>query len=290
MQKRPIVTYALIATMFCFTAHSSVHNAVSGADKAYEVRAVFADMTSQASGGSRFDVVSYDDSHISMLYDDSNIAMPCEDSHSVIVWLDAGHGGIDVGTYVTLDGDGTRIYEKDITLAIVLKVYELFAESEANIQIFLTRADDIYIHRHDRPLLWNYTEYMIAKADLVVSVHVDFYEGRTAQAVSGIQVNYYHNNLVNTGRIDITGAAFAQILQDHLIRETGARDRAIRGDRRFVIPAYSTMPAVVIEAGFMSNDDELLKLQTEVYQRLIAIAIYNGIVDATRFPRVDIAN
>lgn len=206
--------------------------------------------------------------------------VPYVDMDSVIVWLDAGHGGFDVGTYVVLDECGTVINEKDITLAIVLKVYELFQKSDSGVNVFLSRADDSYVNIHDRPLLWNYNN--TAKADLVVSVHVDFYEGPTAQTVSGIQVNYYQNNANNTGRVDITNRQFAQILQDNLVHETGARDRFVRGDRGFIIPANSTMPAVLIETGFMSNNDELSKLMTEEYRMSIATAIYNSIVEAIR--------
>ena len=282
MQKKPKIVYVIIAVMLCLAVLSSVFNVDRKPGRINEVHAVFANIALQAHERGKSSTMFYKSSYIAMFYEDSCVAMPYKDNFSAVVWLDAGHGGVDVGTYVTLDESGTRVYEKDITLAIVLKVYKLFAHSNSNVRIFLTRADDIYIHRHDRPLLWNYTEYMVAKADLVVSVHVDFYEGRTAQYVSGIQVNYYQNNLSNTGRINITGETFAQILQDHLINETGARDRSIRGDRRFVIPTYSTMPAVVIEAGFMSNDEELLKLQTAEYRMAIATAIYNGIVDAVR--------
>jgi len=192
-----------------------------------------------------------------------------------IIWLDAGHGGFDVGTYAVING--LRVYEKDITLAIVLKAYELLQESNL-VQVFLTRTDDSYVNLANRPTLWNESN-----ADLVVSVHVDFYDGSTAQAVSGIQVNYCQNKAYNTGRINIIDAQFAQIMQNQLISRTGARDRHIRGDREFVIPTDSTMPTVLIEAGFMSNRNELAKLLTPNYQMLIATAIYNGILEAIEF-------
>jgi len=207
---------------------------------------------------------------------------PYRDRYDRIVWLDAGHGGFDTGTYV-VRGD-TRIYEKDITLDIILMVYEMFQRSNSGVRAFLTRADDSHVSLSTRTNLWNDTEYMIAKADLVVSVHVDYYEGSTAQTVSGVQVNYYRNQLGNTGRVDITNGQFAQILQDHLVNETGARDRQIRGDRGFNIPEGSSMPAVLIETGFMSNSEELAKLLTDEYRRSIARAIYNGIVEAFGYP------
>jgi len=274
MQIKSTSIYALIVAKLCFIFFLSTYNIGIKTDKTNDTTTIYAIMVLQTYVSSDTDA---------MPYKGRNIPAPQEDCNNIIVWLDAGHGGVDAGTYVTLDEYGTRIYEKDIVLAIVLKAYELFAQSDAEVQVFLTRADDSYVHRHDRILLWNYTDYTIAKGDLVVSVHVDFYEGRTAQAVSGIQVNYYQNNHENTGRIDITQRELAQVLQDHLIYKTGARDRDIRGDRRFVIPTYSTMPAVIIEAGFMSNNDELSKLITAEYQMLIAMAIYYGVVEAMGF-------
>ena len=211
--------------------------------------------------------------------------LPYRDTYPKIVWLDAGHGDRDTGTYVTLNG--ARIYEKDIALDIVLRVYELFRQSDSSVKAFLTRADDSHIRLAHRPNLWNDTPYMVAKAELVVSVHVDYYEGATAQTVSGIQVNYYSNQAQNTGRVDITSGQFAQILQNHLVNETGARDRNTRGDRGFVLLAESTMPAVLIETGFMSNSAELAKLLTETYRMSIARGIYEGIVEAFGFPQVD---
>jgi N-acetylmuramoyl-L-alanine amidase len=193
-------------------------------------------------------------------------------THDKIVWLDAGHGGIDGGTQGTVDG--VTYFEKDIALNIVLMVHEMFENSDSGVTAFLLRDKDEYVHWGERPAIWN------DSADLTVSVHLDFFEGESAQQVSGVQVNFFDDGSGTTGRLNITRSHFAQILQDHLVRETGARDRRIRGDREFTVCVRSTMPAVLIEAGFMSNDAELRLLVTDDYQRSIARAIYNGIVEA----------
>ena len=202
------------------------------------------------------------------------------DIYDMIVWLDAGHGGIDGGTSAMLNG--IMYLEKDIALDIVLMTYELFNESTSGIKAMLSRSEDVFIHRSERVPLWN------DSADLVVSVHIDFYEGVTAPYVYGIQVNFDGNfdEAGNTSRININAEQFAQIMQNHLVQETGARDRQIRGNRNFIICAESTMPALLIETGFMSNQAELALLVTEAYQRQIAVAIYNAIVEAFTFPRV----
>jgi len=202
-----------------------------------------------------------------------NAGLTLRERYSKIVWLDAGHGGIDGGTSAM--HNGVMYLEKDIALNIVLMVYEMFEQSDSGIKAFLTRSSDIFVPLHDRPKMWN------DSADLVVSVHVDYYEGPTAHQVSGVQVNYY--DTVNTGRVNLTNAQFAQIIQDHLVQETGARDRRIRGDRAFIVCSHSTMPALLVETGFMSNPEELALLVTQEYQRQIAFAIYNAIVEAFEF-------
>lgn len=40
-----------------------------------------------------------------------------------------------------------------------------------------------------------------------------------------------------------------------------------------------TVPAVLVECGFLSNPDEAAKLNTSVYQQNMAAAIYNGLID-----------
>jgi len=201
-----------------------------------------------------------------------------QEDNYIIVWLDAGHGGEDPGTYTFVDGQ--RIYEKDIALEIVLMTYALFNESDSQIRIYLTRNDDSHMFARYRINQWNQTPYTIAKADLVVSIHADYYEGRTAQSVYGIRSFYNQDNRSNTGRVNITAAQFAQTLQDHLITETGARCRGINGNRGLLIPTYSTMPAILIEVGFLSHQEELAQLMTSEYRQLIARALYDGIVAA----------
>jgi len=206
-----------------------------------------------------------------------NVELTLRERYSKIVWLDAGHGGNDGGTDAI--HNGTKHFEKDIVLNIVLMVYEMFNQSDSGIKALLTRSDDTGIPFSERPELWNDV------ADLVVSVHADYYEGPTSHQVCGIQVNYYGNNSVNTGRVNLTNSQFAQIMQNHLVAETGARDRRIRGDRAFTVCARSTMPALLIETGFMSNPNELALLVTEEYQLQLATAIYNAIVEAFGFIR-----
>jgi len=205
-----------------------------------------------------------------------NTATTLREQYGMIVWLDAGHGGIDGGTSGTLN-DVTHL-EKDLTLDIVLMVHEMFENSNSGVKAFLSRSYDETIRPENRPLRWN------DSADLVVSVHIDYYEGPTAQQVTGVQVLFADSEDNCTSRVNITSRQFAQVVQDHLVAETAARDRGIRNVYNLIIGTHSSMPVVLIESGFMSNQEELALLVTREYQMTIATAIYNAIVEAFSFP------
>ena len=197
-----------------------------------------------------------------------------------IVWIDAGNGGGDVGPIGVLDG--VNQYGKDITLAIALKVYDLFDASEAGVRAFLSRSADVTLPVAERPDIWN--DY----ADLVVSIHLNGFGGENPQYVGGFLVNYDQNKEVNTGRFNVTDRRFAQIMQTHLRREIvplGARDRGVSGYNNLRINTHSTMPSVLVNAGFVTNPAELALLITEDYQMSIAQAIYGAVVQAFGYPR-----
>ena len=76
--------------------------------------------------------------------------------------IDAGHGGSDIGA------QGAISKEKDITLAVTLKVGRIFADSMKNVQIIYTRTTDDYPSLVDRHEMANK-----ASADLFVAIHVN---------------------------------------------------------------------------------------------------------------------
>ena len=207
------------------------------------------------------------------------VSPTARDRYDKILWLDAGHGGIDGGTSAL--HNGVMYLERDIVLDITMMAYEMFQNSDSGIKVFLLReTNDFYMQARYRPAVWNDT------ADFVVSVHLNFFPHENdviQQSVCGIEV-FYYNTGVNTGRFDVANDRFAQIMMNHLVRETGARDRSIRSriypEITLAIPTGSTMPAVIVEAGYMSNRDELALLVTVEYQMRIARAIYSGVREA----------
>lgn len=188
------------------------------------------------------------------------------EKYDKIVALDAGHGGDDEGAVVN------GIKEKDINRAVVEKVYELLEKSDTGIKPYLIRTGDETVHLSERPLIGN--EF----ADLFVSVHCNVYE--YSDEPNGTQTHYDQFGSANTGRTSLTNAELAEIMQRNVLAQLRSRDRGLFGDDELFVLTESTMPAVLIELGYLTNPEEFAKLTDEAYQDLAAKGIYDGIVEA----------
>ena len=176
------------------------------------------------------------------------------DPHKSTVVLDPGHGGARLGAFYE------GVAEKDIDLAVALKVERLLLNYGYN--VVMTRREDVEIGLYERADMANAVE-----ADLFVSIHANAAENRPDY--QGIYT-YYHPS-------SRRGARLAQAIQSPLCRLTGGIDRGIR-DADFVVLRETEMCAVLVEMGFMSNHEELMRLLNDDYQELLALGIAEGIV------------
>lgn len=170
------------------------------------------------------------------------------------VVLDAGHGGSDFGAFYE------GICEKDINLAVAKKV-EAILLSEGY-HVVMTRTEDTAVGLYTRAEIAN-----AADADIFVSIHSNAAEN--APDFTGIYTYYYP-----TSR---QGAVLAQAIQTPLCTMTGAIDRGIES-ADFVVLRETSMCAVLVEMGFMTNSGELRMLITPSYQDKLAVGIAKGIV------------
>lgn len=189
-----------------------------------------------------------------------NFLTPQEVYDKVVV-IDAGHGGRAPGA--TKQG----VNEKDIDLAIVLALKDIFDESDENIGVYYTRTDDSNPTFDQRVQLANK-----ADANLFISVHNNSTASGRMSSTHGTQVMYDETSE--------RSKQFAQICLEEVTSEIGSKDKGlVEGDSIYIIRT-SEVPVALIEVGFMTNQEELNLLRTEEYQRQTAQGIYRAILRA----------
>ena len=185
--------------------------------------------------------------------------------------LDAGHGGIDSGT----SSDDKTIFEKDINLAVTLKLKELI-ESSGGL-VVLTRDDDssLYEESGNKTTRQKYNENLKnrkkiadeSNADMFISIHLNYF---TQSKYYGAQTFYPESNK--------DGKALASCIQDEFKRVVDNRNnRVIKPRNDLYLLKDCKIPSALIECGFLSNEKEAKLLNDEEYQEKIAWAIYSGI-------------
>lgn len=189
-----------------------------------------------------------------------NFLTPQEVYDKVVV-VDAGHGGRAPGA--TKQG----IREKDIDLAIALKLREIFEESDESIGVYFTRTDDTNPTFDQRSQLANRLQ-----ADLFISIHNNSTASGRMSTVKGTQVMYDETSEESR--------QLAQICLEEVTRALGSEDMGlVEGDKIYIIRT-SEVPVALIEVGFMTNQEELELLSSEEYQQQAAQGIYEAILRA----------
>ena len=183
-----------------------------------------------------------------------------------VVVIDAGHGGNAPGA--TKQG----INEKDIDLAIVLKVKELFDEAgDESVGVYYTRTDDSNPSLEQRVDMANK-----AGADLFISVHNNSTKSGRMSSINGTAVMYDEEKASEeNGSMQL-----AQICLEEMTAALGSSSKGIVKGHEIYIIRTAEMPVALIEVGFMTNQDELNRLNDEAYQKEAAQAIYNAIYRA----------
>ena len=186
--------------------------------------------------------------------------------------IDAGHGGEDGGAVVQND-----IVEKDINLAIAQKTNKLL--SLLGFQTYLVRDSDKLIYDSDSKTqrqkknsdLRNRLSLMNKFENCIyISIHQNKFDD---DKVWGAQT-FYSPNDENSPIL----AEFVQSSIISLIQPNNKRVIKKTGTNVFVM-YNATKPAIMVECGFMSNNDELLKLKDNNYQNQMSFSISNGILN-----------
>lgn len=167
------------------------------------------------------------------------------------VVLDAGHGGSDPGAISV-----TKNKEKDFNLAVVLKVQELL-QNDPNINLVLTRDSDTYPTLPERVKIAEN-----AGADIFISVHAN----SGSATASGVETYY-----TRAASLDL-----AKVMHKHMVQASGLPDRNVR-TQSLHVTRETTMPAVLLECGYLSNKSDDALLATDEYRSKVAQGIVDGI-------------
>ena len=210
------------------------------------------------------------------------------------VVLDAGHGGHDPGTA------HFGLKEKYLALEIARQLRQQL--EEAGLTVIMTRETDQFIPLSSRPALANRLE-----ADLFISIHINANRDRQ---VSGVEVYYPRESLVSPSaqwppsvspaEVGIPSTTVKQVLWDLVLGRTRTQSRRLassichsmrgglqvscRGIKpaRFVVLREAWMPAVLVEVGYVSNQEEAARLGTAAYRQAIAQSVAEGILSYIR--------
>ena len=105
------------------------------------------------------------------------------------------------------------------------------------------------------------------QADIFISIHLNSSDNKSANGIETLRYDTKNNYTVK----------LAKNVQDEMIKVTGARDRGVKIRNDLYVLKHTPMPAILVETGFISNDEEGLKLNDPVYQRKVCEGIVNGI-------------
>jgi N-acetylmuramoyl-L-alanine amidase len=209
--------------------------------------------------------------------------------------IDAGHGGHDYGT---IGPNG--VLEKDVVLDVALRLSKLVQE-RMGAEVVLTRSDDTFIPLHERTAIAN--EH---KADLFLSIHANSSPAPEVAGTETFFLNFTNSpDALNVAARENAGSdktvgelkeliqtitlndkieeshTFADDIQN-AIQAQAARSNAAahnRGVKRapFVVLIGASMPSVLAEIGFLSNERDEANLGKPAYREKVAEALYKGL-------------
>ena len=173
------------------------------------------------------------------------------------VVLDAGHGGADSGAI------GGNIYEKDLNLDVAKLVQAKLMKKD--IYVYMTRTKDETLSLEDRV---NYSNEI--NPDIFVSIHTN---STLKPDTYGLETHYFKDNSYKLAQI--VHSDFASYKN---LRKWETIDRGVIKSRFYVIN-HTEAPAILIEMGFISNDEERAKLIKKGRKEDIADSIVDGILE-----------
>ncbi len=225
---------------------------------------------------------------------------PAEAKVSKVV-LDPGHGGKDPGCVFN------KYYEKDVTLSIAQKLGALIKENYPDVEVVYTRTTDKYVYLVDRGKIANREN-----ADLFISIHINSATNSSARGTSthvmgmskssqNLEVAMKENDVIiyeddyttkyegyNPGdpasyimfslmqyAYSDQSMMFAGLVQKHFKRDLPMPDRGT-SQEPFLVLWRTSMPSVLVEVGFLSNQTDRTYITSNKGQNEAARSLFNA--------------
>ncbi len=181
-----------------------------------------------------------------------------------VVVIDPGHGGKDPGA----EASNTKKYdhEKDICLKVSIKLADYLAERLPNTKVILTRSSDKFLSLEERVFIAN-----AAKANIFLSIHCN---SNPIRSIHGTQL-HLHDKASKESNF-LAKSLDAEFNKKARRNSKGLQDSRSRGHDLYVLQ-YSEMPAVLVEIGFLSNQEEEKYLNSDHGQAVIASAMFRAV-------------
>ncbi|MFT4638741.1 MAG: N-acetylmuramoyl-L-alanine amidase [Verrucomicrobiales bacterium] len=201
----------------------------------------------------------------------------------VRIVLDPGHGGIDGGSH------NLTLQEKNLALTTARLVKSrINAAQLENVEVVLTRDEDLYLSLHQRVAVANrFSKCYFVSIHYNASVHrsasgTETFFASPKPSIIQSQVRKRLRLDPDTPIRDNRGEKFAASVQESLVLKLGSRDRGVRNNPKLVLPREAIGPAILVECVFLSNRDEAFKLHRNSYIEEIADGITEGILNYVR--------
>ncbi|MFP7253979.1 N-acetylmuramoyl-L-alanine amidase [Terribacillus goriensis] len=195
--------------------------------------------------------------YVTAVNKETSASAPSESSNGQPVQkivIDPGHGGKDPGAI------GNDTMEKRVALTISQKLQHRLLANGYDVK--MTRSEDVFIPLTERATFSNNW-----KADLFVSVHAN---SATSSSAKGLESYYYGASS--------SGKQLASSIQTALAANTNNENRGTHSADFYVL-RHTSMPAVLVETGFISNPSDAVLLNDSSYQDKVANSIAEGITE-----------
>lgn len=182
------------------------------------------------------------------------VMLPTVPTRQATVVIDPGHGGRDPGA-IGIGG----LREVDVATPVALQVARLLEQQ--GVRVVMTRRDNRTLELETRVQIAER-----ASADVFVSIHANAIS-LSRPDVNGIETYHYSD----------ASQRLAATIHASLLEATGSPDRGVRRARFYVI-RNTSMPAALVELGFVTGANDAPRLADANYRTLLAQAIARGIL------------